>query len=470
MKRLHKSLGLVGLSLSVLAGCGAPEGSDASLGSSPSELQAQTAGAALTADCTNPIVAPLAISGVTASAHDGNVPANVLDGNLSTRWSCNGMGCWLTADLGAEKTVSGVELAWYLGDRRTSKFEVSVSRDGSSYTRVAAGTSSGKTLQPERTPFAAVPARYVKLTVNGNSQNTWASLSELHVLGTSCTPSTGGGIPTTDPAPTPGRDVFGSHEIYPTVPNGRMWSAKWNANPRKLSAGQDDPYDAEFHMRGSNHTLDIRGDGTAKSAGSTIRFYLSSPGKTWFNTELTIYARRVSEQSNADSSTGFEFQARTADGHTEDGSAKNAAGLPQQCDGHSYGYSLRYDGRALFEKELRHPTYTSQVSRNIWSGGALPRNQWIGIKVITYSKPDGGVKLELWRDLTDGADGGKWEKVHEYTDVGGWSISPSVAASCAIPADFRITTPQPIFIIRNSNIAEQWYKKATLREIVPPAQ
>lgn len=470
MKRLHKSLGLVGLSLSVLAGCGAPDGSGASLGSSPSEHQEQVAGAALTTDCATPTVAPLAISGVTASANDGNLPANVLDGSLSTRWSCNGMGCWLTADLGAEKTVSGVELAWYQGNSRASKFEVSVSLDGTHYTRVYAGTSSGKTLQPERTPFTAVPARYVKLTVNGNSQNAWASLTELHVLGGGCTPSTGGGTPSSDPASAPGLDVFGSREIYPTATNGRTWSARWNANPRTLKAGQDDPYDAEFHMRGSNHTLDIKGDGTARSAGDTIRFYLGSPGKTWLNTELTLYAKRVSEQSDADSSTGFEFQARSADGHTGDASAKNAAGLPLQCDGHVYGYSLRYDGRALFEKELRHPTYTPQVSRNIWSGGTLPRNQWIGIKAITYNKPDGGVKLELWRDLTDGADGGQWEKVHEYTDVGGWSISPTVAASCAIPADYRITTPQPLFIIRNSNIAEQWYKKATLREIVPPAQ
>jgi hypothetical protein len=273
----------------------------------------------------------------------------------------------------------------------------------------------------------------------------------------------------TSPLPaTPGFDVFGTRQIYSTAANGRTWSAKWGSHPRTLRAGQTDPYDPEFQLRGSNHTLRIPGDGTAKSSGDTIRFYLSSPGKTWLNTELTVYARRVSEQRDADGSTGFEFQTRTANGHTEDRRSKNSAGLPLQCDGHSYGYSLRYDGRALFEKELRHPIYTSQVSKNIWNGGSLPRNQWIGIKVITYNLPNGRVKLELWRDLTDGLNGGSWEKVHEYADAGGWSISPRVAASCAIPSDHRITTPQPVVIIRNSNIVEQWYKKVTLREIQPP--
>jgi hypothetical protein len=453
---------VLALSLALAAGCGAPEEAtdalDPALSASEQPLT-----------CT-PSISSLKPVTATALRHDGNVPLNVLDGSLSSRWSCDGVGCWLVGDLGAEKSVSGVDLAWHLGDRRASRFEVSLSRDGLTYSRVFAGTSSGGTLQPERTSFTAALARYVKITVNGNTQNTWASLTELRAVGGApCTSPMDGGGTTPTPPSTPGLDVFGTRQLYPTVVHGRTWSARWNSNPRTLSAGQADPYDPEFQMRGSSHTLRIPGDGSAMSSGDTIRFYLSSPGRTWHNTELTLYAKRVSEQSDADSSTGFEFQTRSADGHTESSSGKNSSGLPLQCDGHSYGYSLRYDGRALFEKELRHPTYTSQVSKNIWSGGSLPRNQWIGIKVITYNLPDGRVKLELWRDRSDGLNGGSWEKVHEYADAGGWSISSTVAASCAIPADYRITTPQPVVIIRNSNIAEQWYKKATLREIQPPA-
>lgn len=42
---------------------------------------------------------------VTARANDGNVPANTVDGSLSTRWSAEGDGQWIRYDLGSSKTV-----------------------------------------------------------------------------------------------------------------------------------------------------------------------------------------------------------------------------------------------------------------------------------------------------------------------------------------------------------------------------
>jgi hypothetical protein len=298
-----------------------------------------------------------------------------------------------------------------------------------------------------------------------------ASVTEAGGFSLSTPTSTGGGatLPLTMRSPRPTSDAFGTHNIYPDVPRGRTWRAKWDTSPRTLHAGQRDPLDPEFTLRGSNHTLQIMGDGTAKSSGEIIRLYVGEPGRTWLNTELTLYARRVSEQTDADNAAGFEFQSRTADGHIGSSPQENTLGMDPRCEGHSYTSSFRYDGRALVQKELKHPTYTSQVSKKIWGSGGLPRNQWVGIKYITFNLPNGGVKMELWRDLTDGANGGSWEKVLEYTDAGNWSIDAEVAATCGIPADFRITTPQPLFIIRNDNIVEQWYKKATLREIQPPA-
>ena len=53
----------------------------------------------------------LPISGVTASGNDGNVPQNVLDNNLGTRWSSNGVGQFITADLGAVKNICSVDIA-----------------------------------------------------------------------------------------------------------------------------------------------------------------------------------------------------------------------------------------------------------------------------------------------------------------------------------------------------------------------
>ena len=127
----------------------------------------------------------LEIFEVSASGNEsGNVPANVLDNNLATRWSNQGIGSWITADLGSSKVVSDVEIAWYQGDQRTNNFVISVSNDGSVFKTAASGTSSGSTLSKERYSLTShAVARYVKITVNGNSQTDLASITELGLRG-----------------------------------------------------------------------------------------------------------------------------------------------------------------------------------------------------------------------------------------------------------------------------------------------
>lgn len=264
-------------------------------------------------------------------------------------------------------------------------------------------------------------------------------------------------------------DVFGTRQLHPTAPGGRTWAARWDGPRRTLGAWQRDPYDPELQTRGSNQTLEIRGDGTARSSGETVRIYIGTPHTGWLNTEVTVYARRVSEWRDAPTSSGFEFQTRTNDGHQSE-RGRTDTGLDWHCLGHAYGASLRFDGRAVLEKELKHPHYTPQVVKELWGGRGLRRNTWIGLKVLTYNLPGDRVKQELWMDLTDGREGGTWRKVHEHIDAGGWSIPPRIAATCGIPADHRITTPQPFIILRNDKVREQWLKKLTVREIVPPTE
>src|SRR5262245_30402650 len=64
------------------------------------------------------------IASVRASGSDGNLPQNVLDGRLDTRWSAYGVGSWLIADLGSNQPVCGVAIAFYRGNLRTSPFQV----------------------------------------------------------------------------------------------------------------------------------------------------------------------------------------------------------------------------------------------------------------------------------------------------------------------------------------------------------
>ena len=113
----------------------------------------------------------------------------VLDNNLNTRWSNLGIGSWILMDLGSTDTICSVDIAWFSGNQRTSNFVIATSTDGSSFSTVFSGTSSGTTLNSEKYTFSFTDARYVRVTVNGNSQNNWASITELDVFGTSSAPS-----------------------------------------------------------------------------------------------------------------------------------------------------------------------------------------------------------------------------------------------------------------------------------------
>src|SRR5262245_3655851 len=51
----------------------------------------------------------LPVIATTASADDGNVPANAVDGSLTTRWSASGDGQWIRFDLGTTAAIGSVK-------------------------------------------------------------------------------------------------------------------------------------------------------------------------------------------------------------------------------------------------------------------------------------------------------------------------------------------------------------------------
>ncbi|RLP84313.1 alginate lyase [Micromonospora sp. BL4] len=129
-------------------------------------------------------VSTLPVAAVTASGHDGNVPANALDGSLSTRWSAEGDGSWIRFDLGSSMQVGSVGVAWHQGDTRRSTFQVQTSTDASSWTTaVSQRESSGTTLQLETYDFSDRAARYVRILGYGNTTNDWNSVTEARVYG-----------------------------------------------------------------------------------------------------------------------------------------------------------------------------------------------------------------------------------------------------------------------------------------------
>jgi CxxC motif-containing protein (DUF1111 family) len=135
---------------------------------------------------------------VTASMNDGNVPANTVDGSLSTRWSASGDGQWIQYDLGSPRGVSYVRLAAYNGNVRQSRFDLQVSTDGTSWSNVLTNAlTSGTTTQLETHEFADVSARFVRYLGHMNTVNTFNSLTEVQIWGGGTSP-----IPTPTPTPT----------------------------------------------------------------------------------------------------------------------------------------------------------------------------------------------------------------------------------------------------------------------------
>lgn len=123
------------------------------------------------------------IANVSASKDDGNIPQNTVDGNRETRWSADGVQEYLLLELDKEEVIDKVSILFYSGDARSSKFDVEVSTDGITYTKVLTDMRSTKKGPNNFNTFAFTPvrAKYVKYIGKGNELNTWNSILELWV-------------------------------------------------------------------------------------------------------------------------------------------------------------------------------------------------------------------------------------------------------------------------------------------------
>jgi len=243
-----------------------------------------------------------------ASASQASFPSsNVLDKNLDTRWSNNGKGSWIQLDLGDSKDICSVNIAWYKGNERQNNFVISTSKDGNSFSSQSQMKSSGSTLDFEKYTLSNTNARYVKITVNGNTQNDYASITEIKV-------STQDTIPTLPPS-TGGDDTSGDggaasdgvKMIYPTVANGQTWffnptnpdDGQFDRNGAQISKNSD----GSWHLQpGTTRMLAFTKDSGLPSdeVRSTLPSYdyshLTQTGywykpTDWKNLEITMYVK-----------------------------------------------------------------------------------------------------------------------------------------------------------------------------------
>ncbi|TCC06145.1 alpha-N-acetylglucosaminidase TIM-barrel domain-containing protein [Kribbella soli] len=144
-----------------------------------------------TATCSAP--PPISLSygkPATATSTDGShVPADALDGNLSTGWFCAPQQCAgqpssLQVDLGAAHALSSVRVTPYYADGRSYLYRVDGSVDGQTWTRLAEKvTHKAQTDLGDRYDVSG-EYRYVRVTGSGNTANAYTlHLQELAVYG-----------------------------------------------------------------------------------------------------------------------------------------------------------------------------------------------------------------------------------------------------------------------------------------------
>jgi hypothetical protein len=408
----------------------------------------------------------LTTDAITAIGDDGNVPANTLDKDLDTRWSHYGIGSWITADLGTQEAICSIDIAWYRGDERSNDFIVSVSSDGTTFTNVYSGESSGDTTAFEKYSFQQVDARYVKITVNGNTRNEWASITEIDMNREGNTSTAGG-----DDTDNTDTDKFGVKELYPTKTGGDEWFMDMN-NPnvdedrfttkdsiRKNSDGSWNVRDTQIRMNVFTKSgYDADEIDTYNQKVLATKGYMQD-ANDWKNVEMTGYVKLNDFDSNA----YFSWYARSGR-HTHD-EAPN--GENQECEGTGVKPRIYYNGNTASVKELWHNEGYAVTNRIDGSTDDL-EGRWIGIKTVIYNvkMSDGStaVKQELWVDEKN--DKTSWRKVNEHLDKGGFEADSN---KCGGTLDQKVVWGGPVATFRWDKATDVDFKWFSIREISPPA-
>ena len=144
-----------------------------------------------------------------SSSGPGDIPANALDGNATTRWSTGAgqaNGQWFHVDMLSGKTFNQITIdaSSSTGDYPAG-YQVFVSNDGTNWgSAVASGAGSAQLITVS---FATQTARYIKVVQTGSS-GSWWSLHEFNVYGSAGPTSTP--VPTATRTATPAASCTGA--------------------------------------------------------------------------------------------------------------------------------------------------------------------------------------------------------------------------------------------------------------------
>ncbi|MES2308704.1 MAG: hypothetical protein V4507_07580 [Verrucomicrobiota bacterium] len=253
--------------------------------------------------------------------------------------------------------------------------------------------------------------------------------------------------------------------------------SKWG-NGHARNFGWDlDPDDRWFDARHGDAAYVIDGKGILTASGNGPRMYVNDPEKNveWDeNQEITVYYQRESETKEV-SYSGPQIFTHTNHGTLlVDGVTKEEKA---PADTRGYGVKMNINGSFAFEKEIKHGvSYATNALVRPWD--RFPIGQWVGIKYVIRSLENKSkVKLQVYRDLTEGVNGGKWELISEFIDDGtnfGGGMEPCypgvdpamVLLRSKTLAQSESKKPEIAVYFRHEYGAMK-YSKASIREIDP---
>ena len=129
------------------------------------------------------------ISNIEASSFQApDYPYNIIDGNIGTMWSANGDNQWLIIELKQSFSVQHVKLAFQLGQREESYFDILGSENKVDWEPILTKSASCP-FSGEIQVFNFPPSKagnefnYVKLVGHCNSADSWNYISEFKIFG-----------------------------------------------------------------------------------------------------------------------------------------------------------------------------------------------------------------------------------------------------------------------------------------------
>jgi hypothetical protein len=277
-------------------------------------------------------------------------------------------------------------------------------------------------------------------------------------------------------------DPLGIVKLESSRSDARTYFAtSWGNGRARQFTDTVDPMDPWLDGGHGSGRYSIDGKGTLTASGDYVRLYVHNPDleSEWGeDLEITTYVTRVSETEQL-SYSGPQIFARTNHG-TFTGSLGSEERTP--CDDRGVGGKINVNGTWAFEKETHHGSglgYATIGAARLWDTG-LPVNVPVGVKYLVQNVGDGedpsAVHLSLYVDMTDGAGGGTWTKVTEYTDTGQWGVGRSPCAGGADPAALPVRarllpnseTGRPMLTVYfRHEFGTMRYSRLSVREINP---